>query len=115
MHGLAPNYLDVQLPIERLDFTSMIRHNFIPNWAALNNLSYGISFAKKSDWRVVKSDRIVSLHAPLLFDLDRRESWSLSEDELDVYMESHGQSAEHDGDWDGDDFPQHSDTESFQP
>ena len=42
MHGLAPHYLDVQLPIERLDFNSMIRHNFIPNWAALNNLSYGI-------------------------------------------------------------------------
>ena len=31
MHGLAPHYLDVQLPIERLDFNSMIRHNFIPN------------------------------------------------------------------------------------
>ena len=77
MHGLAPHYLDVQLPIERLDFNSMIRHNFIPNWAALNNLSYGISFAKKSGWRVVKSDRIVCLPAPFLFNLDHRESWSL--------------------------------------
>ena len=35
MHGLAPHYLDVQLPIERLDFNSMIRHNFISNWTAL--------------------------------------------------------------------------------
>ena len=46
MHGLAPHYLDVQLPIERLDFNSMMKHNFIPNWAALNNLSYEISFVK---------------------------------------------------------------------
>ena len=115
MHGLAPHYLDVQLSIERLDFNSMIRHNFIPNWAALNNLSYGISFAKKSGWRVVKSDRIVCLPAPLLFDLDRRESWSLTEDELNSYMESHGQPAEDDGEWAGDDFTHHSDAGGFQP
>ena len=71
--------------------------------------------AKKSGWRVVKSDRIVSLPAPLLFDLDRRESWSLSEDELNAYMEIHRKPAEDDGEWAGDDFPQHSDIGSFQP
>ena len=115
MHGLAPHYLDVQLPIERLDFNSMMKHNFIPNWAALNNLSYELSFVKKSGWRVVKSDHIVGMPAPLLFNLDRRESWSFLEDELDAYMESHGQSAEDDGEWAGDDFAKHSDTGGFQP
>ena len=70
----------------------------------MHNLSYGISFTKKSGWRVVKSDRIVGLPAPLSFDLDRRESWSLLEDELNAYMESHGQPVEDDGEWAGDDF-----------
>ena len=47
--------------------------------------------------------------APLLFDLDRRESWSFLEDGLDAYMENHGQSVEDDGEWAGDDFAQPSD------
>ena len=77
MHGLVPHHWDVQLPIEKLDINSMINHNFFPNWAALNNLSYEITITKKAGWRVVKSDRIVDLPALLLFNLDSRENWSL--------------------------------------
>jgi hypothetical protein len=63
----------------------------------LNNLSYEITFFKKSGWRVVKADRLVNLHAPLLFNLDARERWSLMEDELDAYMEEHSQLVQDDG------------------
>jgi hypothetical protein len=37
----------------------------------------------------VKADRSVHLPAPLLFNLDRRNGWSLTEDELDTYIEEH--------------------------
>jgi hypothetical protein len=37
----------------------------------------------------VKTDRSVCLPAPLLFNLDRRNGWSLMEDELDAYVEEH--------------------------
>jgi hypothetical protein len=39
----------------------------------------------------VKTDRSVHLPAPLLFNLDRRNGWSLTEDELDAYIEEHAQ------------------------
>ena len=44
--------------------------------------------------------------APLLFNLDSRENWSLSEDELDAYMGKYGHQTEEDGEWDEDDFAQ---------
>jgi hypothetical protein len=65
--------------------------------AWLGNLSYEITFFKKSGWRVVKSDRSVHLHAPLLFNFDGRNRWSLMEDELDTYMEEHPQHVHDDG------------------
>jgi hypothetical protein len=60
-------------------------------------MSYEITFLKKSVWRVVKTDRSVHLPAPLLFNLDRRNGWSLTEDELDAYMEEHPQHVNEDG------------------
>jgi hypothetical protein len=62
----------------------------------LDNLSFEITFFKKSTWKVVKADRSVHLPAPLLFNLDRRNGWSLTEDELDVYIEEHSPPV-HDG------------------
>jgi hypothetical protein len=73
LHGVVPHDLHIQFPIERLDLNSMIHHKFVSSWADLNNLSYEITFFKKSSWRVVKSDRLVNLHVPLLFNLDARE------------------------------------------
>ena len=67
----------------------MIKHKFVSTWADLNDLSYEITFFKKSGWRVVKSDRLVHLPAPLLFNLDARERWSLLENELNAYIEEH--------------------------
>jgi hypothetical protein len=37
----------------------------------------------------VKADRSVHLPAPLLFNLDRSNGWSLTEDELDAFIEQH--------------------------
>jgi hypothetical protein len=46
---------------------------------------------------MVKTDRSVHLPAPLLFNLDRRKGWSLTEEELDTYMEEHPQRTHDDG------------------
>jgi hypothetical protein len=50
---------------------------------------FEIIFFKKSTWKVVKTDRSVHLPAPLLFNLDRGNGWSLTEGELDAYLEEH--------------------------
>jgi hypothetical protein len=92
MHGVEPHPLDVQLSIEKLDIVSMIKHDFVSNWSNLNNLSYEITFFKKK-WRVIKSERLVGLPAPALFNLDSRKSWSVTEDELDAYIERCGHHA----------------------
>jgi hypothetical protein len=55
----------------------------------LINLTFELTFFKKTTWRVVKTNRSVRLPAPLLFNLDRRNGWSLSKDELDAYIEEH--------------------------
>jgi hypothetical protein len=89
LHGVVPHDLDIQFLIERLDLNSMLQHKFVSSRAGLSNLSYEITFFKKSGWRVVKSDRLVHLPAPLLFNLDVRNGWSVMEDELDAYMEEH--------------------------
>jgi hypothetical protein len=75
----------------------MIQHKFVSSQAWLGNLSYEITFLKKSAWRVVKTDRSVHLSAPLLFNLDGRNGWSLTEDELDAYMDEHPQHVHEDG------------------
>jgi hypothetical protein len=91
LHGVVPHILDLQFPIERLDRNSMIHHKFVSPHACLTNLTFEITFFKKSTWKVVKTDRSVHLPAPLLFNLDRRNGWSLTEGELDAYMEEHPQ------------------------
>jgi hypothetical protein len=77
LHGVALHDLDIHFPIERLDLNSMIQHKFVSSQAWLGNLSYEITFLKKSAWRVVKTDRLVHLPAPLLFNLDGRNGWLL--------------------------------------
>jgi hypothetical protein len=89
LHGVVAHILDLQFPVERLDFNCMLHHKFVSPHACLNNLTFEIIFFKKSTWKVVKSDRSVHLPAPLLFNLDRRNGWSLTEDELDEYLEEH--------------------------
>jgi hypothetical protein len=86
---VVPHVLELQFPAERLDFNSMVSHKFVSPHACLDNLSFEITFFKKSTWKVVKADRSVHLPAPLLFNLDRRNGWSLMEDELDAYIEEH--------------------------
>jgi hypothetical protein len=89
LHGLVPHVLDLQFQVERLDLNSMIHHKFVSPHACLTNLTFEITFFKKSTWKVVKTDRSVHLPAPLLFNLDRRNGWSLTEGELDAYLEEH--------------------------
>jgi hypothetical protein len=97
LHGVVPHDLDLQFSIERLDLNSMIRHKFVSPHACLDNLPFEITFFRESSWRVVKTDRSVHLPAPLLFKLDRRNGWSLTEHELDAYMEDHPQHVHEDG------------------
>jgi hypothetical protein len=85
----VPHILDLQFPVERLDFNSMLLHKFVSPHDFLNNLKFEISFFKKSTCKVVKTDRSVHLPAPLLFNLDRGNGWSLIEDEIDAYLEEH--------------------------
>jgi hypothetical protein len=113
LHGVVPHDLDIQFPIERLDLNSMIQHKFVSSRACLSNLSYEITFFKKSGWRVVKSDRLVHLPTPLLFNLDVRNGWSLMEDELDAYMEEHPQHVHDDGEGTEDNSVQPSNTWEF--
>jgi hypothetical protein len=84
-----PHFLDLQFPEEKLDLSSMIHHTFISPAASLINLTFELTFFKKTTWKVVKTDRSVRLPAPLLFNLDRRNGWSLTEDELNEYVEGH--------------------------
>jgi hypothetical protein len=89
LHGVVPHFLDLQFPEEKLDLNSMIHHKFVSPHASLINLIFELAFLKKSTWKVVKTDRSVRLPAPLLFNLDCRNGWSLTEDELDAYVEEH--------------------------
>jgi hypothetical protein len=79
----------------------------------LGNLFYELTFFKKTAWRVVKSDRLVHLPAPLLFNLDGRNGWSLTEDELDTYIEEHPQPVHEDGEEAEDNSVQPSNTWEF--
>ena len=96
LHGLTPHPLDFQFPIERLEFDSMVKHKFISAPSSLSSLSFEITFFKNKAWKIVKSERLVLLPAPLLFNLYDREGWSLTEDEFDAYVKDHGQHEEDD-------------------
>jgi hypothetical protein len=48
LHGVVPHILDLQFPIERLDFNSMLQHKFVSPHACLSNLTFEITFFKKS-------------------------------------------------------------------
>jgi hypothetical protein len=84
-----PHFLDLQFSEEKLDLSSMIHHKFISPPASLISLTYELTFFKRTTWKVVKTERSVRLPAPFLFTLDRRNGWSLTEDELDAYVEEH--------------------------
>jgi hypothetical protein len=84
LHGVVPHVLDLQFLAERLDLNSMIHHKFVSPHACLTNLTFGITLFKKTTWKVVKTDRSIYLPAPLLFNLDCRNGWSLTEGELDA-------------------------------
>ena len=87
-HGVSPHYLDVQCPIEKLDFNSMLQQHFIASETDEYSLPYNISFPKKSRWGSIR-ERIAPLPARALFDFDNREGWSLTEEELDAYIEDY--------------------------
>jgi hypothetical protein len=91
----------------------MIHHKFVSSQAWLGNLSYELKFFKKIAWRVIKSDRLVHLPAPLLFNLDGRNRWSLMEDDLDAYIEEHPQPVHEDGEETKDNSVQPSNTWEF--
>jgi hypothetical protein len=89
LHGVVPHPRDIQFPEEKLGLDAMVQHKFISPPASLINLTFELTFFKKTTWKVVKTDRSVRLPAPSLFNLDRRNRWWLSEDELDAYIEEH--------------------------
>ncbi|KAK1608186.1 hypothetical protein QYE76_031859 [Lolium multiflorum] len=93
MHGVEPHHLDIQLSIEKLDIVSMIKHEFVSDLSNLSNLSYKITFYKKT-WRTTKKiEKLVGLPAPVLFNLDSRKDWSVTEGELNAYIEGDGHHA----------------------
>jgi hypothetical protein len=77
----VPHDLDLQFPIERLDFNSMIHHKFVSPHACLDNLSFEITLFKESAWKVVKTDRSVYLpelsYLTLIAEMDGH-SWRMS-------------------------------------
>jgi hypothetical protein len=48
LHGVVPHVLDLLFPVERLDLNSMIHHKFVSPHACLTNLTFEITFFKKS-------------------------------------------------------------------
>ena len=94
-HGVSHHELDLAFRIERLDLDSMIQHKFVSPGANRYNLPYKVSFWKQT-WRLTKIDCIVNLPAPSLFNTFGRESWAVSESELDAHIAAHGQRGERD-------------------
>ena len=85
LHGLEPHYSDFQFPIERLDIESMIQHGFVSLGANVRSLPYELSFPRQGR-RKGRTEKIVYLHAPALFNFDNRQGWSLTEEEVDTYV-----------------------------
>ncbi|KAK1569800.1 hypothetical protein QYE76_007800 [Lolium multiflorum] len=93
MHGVEPHHLDIPLSMEKLDVVSMIKHEFISDASNLNNLYYRITLYKKN-WRITKKiEKLVRLPAPALLNLDARKGWSITENELNAYIEREGHHA----------------------
>jgi len=95
-HGVEPHHSDIRFPIERLDFASMKQHKFISSHANLKRLSFELTFVRTTRWKTTRSERTINLPAPLLFNLNNRGGWSLTENELDAYIEEHPQQVEGD-------------------
>lgn len=87
MHNVGPHHLDIPLPMEKLDIASMIKHEFLSSLSNLGNLSYRITFYKKSWTRTKKVEKLVGLPAPSLFNFDSREDWSVTESAVNAYIE----------------------------
>jgi hypothetical protein len=93
MHSVEPHHLDIQLSVEKLDIVSMIKHEFVSDSSNLSNLFYKITFYKKT-WRTTKkTEKLVGLPAPVLFNFDSRKNWSVTEGELNAYLEGDGHQA----------------------
>ena len=84
-HGLEPHYSDFQFSIERIDIESMIQHGFVSLGANVRIFPFELSFVQQGR-RKGKSEKIVYLPAPTLFNFDNRQGWSLTEEELDAYV-----------------------------
>jgi hypothetical protein len=48
LHGVMPHFLDLQFPEEKLDLSSMIHHKFISPLSSLINLTFELTFFKKT-------------------------------------------------------------------
>jgi hypothetical protein len=48
LHGVVSHFLDLQFPEDKLDINSMIHHKFVPLPASLMNLTFELTFFKKS-------------------------------------------------------------------
>jgi hypothetical protein len=48
LHGVVPHVLDLQFPVEGLDFNSMLRHKFVSSHSCLGNLLFEITLFKES-------------------------------------------------------------------
>ena len=79
---------DLELPIERLNVEAMVQHKFISPHGHINFLPYMLTFSRASRWSSKKSERTVNLPAPSLFYFVGRENLSLTEGEVDAYIES---------------------------
>src|SRR3954464_6320497 len=63
----------------------MVQHNFVSSWATVRDLLYEISFVKHG-WRGGRTEKVVYLPAPALFNFDNRQGWSLMEEEFYTYV-----------------------------
>ena len=63
----------------------MIQHGFVSLGANVRSLLFELSFAQRG-WKGGRTEKIVYLHAPALFNFDNRQGWSLTEEEVDTYV-----------------------------
>src|SRR3954467_10054824 len=74
----------------------MVQHNFVSSWATVRDLLYEISFVKHG-WRGGRTEKVVYLPAPALFNFDNRQGWSLTEEEFDTHVAELSQQEENVG------------------
>ena len=63
----------------------MIQHGFVSLGDNVRSLPYELSFAQQSR-RKGRTEKIVYLPAPALFNFDNRQGWLLMEEEVDTYV-----------------------------